>query len=165
MSVKEYPLDSPIGDVVVSVNGDGGVYVTTNSNGKYVTVRGVPIAFSFHLYREENGTFTIPQEPTGGFIAGEPVMRDAYTRYARLDKPSTPLDNVSKAAQKKIKDIIVPLANAWAQAHLDILAEAWDEYHGEKIRRQHEKIMEAEKVLAQKKQEFSDLKHTHNPYR
>ena len=159
-----YPIETPIGNIEISVSAEGQIFVDGNGNGKYVTVNRVPVRFSFHLYRQEDGSFAIPQEPTGGSIAGKPVTRDAYTYYSRTDSHWNDPKEVSNSAVKKIKDTIIPLANEWAKEHQTELAEGWDEYICKRILQKNDEIRDKRIELQTLVDEKNALIETPNPY-
>ena len=160
-----YPIETPIGNIEISVSAEGQIFVDGNGDGKFVTVNRVPVGFSFHMYRQEDGSFAIPQEPTGGYCAGEPIMRDAYTYFNRTDSHWNDKKEVSPATMQKIKAIIIPLANEWAKEHMTELAESWEKYRLEKVKKKFSEVSQKLREVDILNAELAEIKQARNPYK
>lgn len=107
---RNIQLSTPLGDIFLNITDRNHIYVDGGSNGKYIVVNKIEYQTSFHLMRQEDGSYQLDGDGYG--IRG--------TRTFRHSKGNYNADQMSSAAIEKVKKVLIPIINEWASSNPEI---------------------------------------------
>ena len=112
----DYPadiqLETKLGTVYLTVTKREHIVVDASSNGRFIVVNNVEYHTRFHLLLSEDGSYQLDKNG----IKGDRTHRYSTGNFWK--------DEMTSAAKKKVKQILIPLVNEWALSNPDILDKA-----------------------------------------